>query len=307
MRNLHKFILENNGIEVLRLFRDWERLQYRECDYKNHRIFTIRCLHNDLVPVSNKLKSTLRTERARKILRLAEKQLLQAILKSINSLLDNNAKQIELTRSQIAFFLPIPSYRKCQEFIEKVKELRFKKVMDIQVRKFNNLLKKGREYNLAKLSSHRQAGYPGHWGLSPGSKQAGNSGHYGLSSGWLLIHMQTGSYTQLLGLLLRQQAGRQLQPLRLLSSGGIKVSGRQAVKATPAARASPQAVGRQAFPSRQHSFSGREHSLPGLPRLATPHSFPNRQHSFPGREQGLPGRQLPGSPRSKVFSQTVGL
>ena len=140
MRNLHKFILESNEIEVLRLFRDWEKLQYRQCNYKNHRIFTLRCLHSDLVPVSIKLKSTLRTERARKILRLAEKQLIQARLRSINSLLDNNAKQLELTRSQIASILPTPSYRKCQEFIEKFKKLRFKKVKDRQVRKFNNLL-----------------------------------------------------------------------------------------------------------------------------------------------------------------------
>ena len=93
MRNLHKFILENYGIELLSLLRDWERLQIRQCDYKNHRIFMLRCLHNELVPISIKLKSTLKSERAKKILRSAEKQLLQTRLKSINSLLDNNAKQ----------------------------------------------------------------------------------------------------------------------------------------------------------------------------------------------------------------------
>ena len=119
MRNLHKLILENNGIEALRLFRDWERLKIIECDYKNHRIFTLRCLPNDLVPVSIRLKSTLRSERARKILTSAEKQLLQTRLKSINSLLENNAKQLESTRTQIASILPTPSYIKCQEFIEK--------------------------------------------------------------------------------------------------------------------------------------------------------------------------------------------
>ena len=152
MRNLHNYILENNGIEVLRLLRDWEGLQYRACNYKNHRICTLRCLHNDLVPVSIKLKTTLRTERARKIITLAEKQLLQARIKSINSVLDNNAKQIELTRSQIASILLIPSYNKCQEFIEKVKELRFKKVNDRQVRKFNNLINK-KEGNITWQSS----------------------------------------------------------------------------------------------------------------------------------------------------------
>ena len=166
-------------IEALRLLRDWERLQYRHTNYKNHRIFTLKCLHNDLVPVSIKLKTTLRTEKARKIIRFAEKQLLQARIKSINSLLDNNAKHIELTRSQIASILPNPSYNKCQEFIEKVKELRFKKVNDRQVRKLNNLLNKkegnitwqstpntGRQVTPATGASHQvagmQAGYSGH-------------------------------------------------------------------------------------------------------------------------------------------------
>ena len=142
---------------MLRLFRDWERLQYRECNYKNHRIFTLRCLHSDLVPVSIKLKSTLRTEGARKILRSAEKQLIQARLGSINNLLDDNAKQLESTRSQIESILPTPSYRKCQEFIEKVKELRFKKVKDRQIRKFNNLLNK-KEGNITWKSSPHTGG-----------------------------------------------------------------------------------------------------------------------------------------------------
>ena len=31
--NLSKFILENNRIEAVRLFREWERLQYIECNY----------------------------------------------------------------------------------------------------------------------------------------------------------------------------------------------------------------------------------------------------------------------------------
>ena len=106
----------NYGIELLRLLRDWKRLQFRQCNYKNHRIFTLRCLHNDLVPVSIKIK--------------------------IKSLLDNNAKQLELTRSKIVSILPAPNYQQCQEFIEKIKEKRFNKVKERQVRKLNNLITK---------------------------------------------------------------------------------------------------------------------------------------------------------------------
>ena len=102
----------------------------------------LRCTHSELVPVSIRLKSTLKSERARKILRTAEKQLLQTRLKSINSLLDNNAKQLELTRSKIASILTTPNYQQCQEFIEKIKEKRFIKVRERQVRKLNNLINK---------------------------------------------------------------------------------------------------------------------------------------------------------------------
>ena len=47
-----------------------------------------------------------------------------SVLKSINSLLDNNAKQLELTRSKIASILSPSNYQQCQEFIDKIKEKR---------------------------------------------------------------------------------------------------------------------------------------------------------------------------------------
>ena len=142
MRNLHQIILEEKGLEVLCLFRDWERLQLRASNYKNHRIFTLRCIHKDLVPVSIKLKTTIKTEKARKIIKSAKNISLQARIKSINSILDNNAKQTELCRSKLASILSTPMLRKCQEFVEKVGEIRLNKVKSRQVNKFNNLLKK---------------------------------------------------------------------------------------------------------------------------------------------------------------------
>ena len=56
MKNLHNIILEQYGMEALSLFKDWEILQIRDCNYRNHRIFTLRCITKGLVPVSIKLK-----------------------------------------------------------------------------------------------------------------------------------------------------------------------------------------------------------------------------------------------------------
>ena len=75
------------------LFKDWERFKLRDCNYRNHRILTLKCISKELVPVGIRLKTTIKTEKARKIIRKAEKDLLQARVKSINSILGDNTKQ----------------------------------------------------------------------------------------------------------------------------------------------------------------------------------------------------------------------
>ena len=154
MRNLHQIILQEYWLEVLCLFRDWERFRLRASNYKNHRIFTLRCIHKGLVPVSIKLKTTIKTNRARKTIKQAERNLLQARVKAINSILDNVGKQKELCRSKLASILSTQRFRESQDFVEKVGEIRFHKVKHRQVNKFNNLLRKegnitGYPHNLA--------------------------------------------------------------------------------------------------------------------------------------------------------------
>ena len=139
MRNLHNILLEEDGIEVRRLFRLWEKLRIRASEYKNHRIFTLRCLHNDLIPVSIKLKSTIKSTRANKILRKAEKDLLQARIKTINFILNNTSKQLEECRAKLAAIISTQRLRECQDFIDKVSEIRFNKVKQRQLNKFNLL------------------------------------------------------------------------------------------------------------------------------------------------------------------------
>ena len=149
------------------MFREWERLQLRDSDYTNHRIFTLRCIHKEPVPVIIRLKTTLRKEKAKKIITITEKQLLQVRIKSINSIIDNNAKQRELCRSKLVSILSTNNFRKCQDFIEKVGEFRFNKVKNRQVNKFNNLVHK-KEGNITgvlvnSLQAGRQAGTNPPW------------------------------------------------------------------------------------------------------------------------------------------------
>ena len=92
-------------------------------------------ISKELVPVSIRLKTTIKIERARKIIRKAEKDLFQARVKSINSILGDNAKQRELSRSQLVSVTSTSTMDKCQQFIDKVSELRFLKVKERQINK----------------------------------------------------------------------------------------------------------------------------------------------------------------------------
>ena len=88
--------------------------------------------------VSVRLRITIGTEKARKIIRKAERDFLQARVKFINSLLGNNAKQRGLSRSKLASILPNTSMEECQELIYKVRKFRHSKVNQRQINKFTN-------------------------------------------------------------------------------------------------------------------------------------------------------------------------
>ena len=116
------------GMEALHLLRDWGKLQIRDSDYRNHWVFTLRCSSKGITPVSIRLKTTVWTEKARKIIRKAERDLLQARVKSINSLLDNKAKERNRCRSELVFIVSTTPMLECQELIEKVRECWYLKV-----------------------------------------------------------------------------------------------------------------------------------------------------------------------------------
>ena len=142
MRNLHLIILQEFGIEARRLLREWERLRLRSSDYKNHRIFSLRCIHKELIPVSIKLKTTLDTPRARQIIRKAEKDLLQARIKAINNILEQVDRESQECRAKLASIILQERLEQCQDFINKVSELRFNKVKQRQINKLNHLVAK---------------------------------------------------------------------------------------------------------------------------------------------------------------------
>ena len=74
MRNLYKFIKENHGLEDLRELLQWEKVEIKQCHYRNHRIFTLRCINKGLVPVSARLNPNRKdiSNRTKAIIRRAK-------------------------------------------------------------------------------------------------------------------------------------------------------------------------------------------------------------------------------------------
>ena len=57
MRNLSKKIQNKYGIKTQQLLQLWENYTLKECEYKNHIIFTLRCIGKGIILVSVRLKS----------------------------------------------------------------------------------------------------------------------------------------------------------------------------------------------------------------------------------------------------------
>ena len=142
MRNLHNILSDKCGIEALHLLREWDMLQVKDSDYRNHHRFTFRCISQGIIPVTFRLQTIVKSEEAMKIIRKAESHLVHARVKSINSFLDNNNKQLDRCRSQIASIVTTKTMEECQNLINRVREFRHLKIRDRQINKFNRLVEK---------------------------------------------------------------------------------------------------------------------------------------------------------------------
>ena len=77
MRNLHAIIKVEYGQEGIFLLQQWEKLEKKMANFKNHQRFTIKCLKNNIVPVSVRLKTNIKTRKGLEIIRRAEKNTLE--------------------------------------------------------------------------------------------------------------------------------------------------------------------------------------------------------------------------------------
>ena len=122
-------------------------------DFRNRPRFTIKCLKNDIVPVSVRLKTNIRTAKGLEIIRRAEKQLLNECIRSINNHLEifmikrdtciNKLKNIVRDQNLI---------QQCENLMKNVIESRHLGVLERQKSKYEVL-------HQQKLGGHSNQGH----------------------------------------------------------------------------------------------------------------------------------------------------
>ena len=87
MRNIHSYLTAQYGKESVEIYRRWEKCEYKMAEFQNHRQFSLRCLSKDIIPTSVRLKSTIRTPKAKYIIKRAKRALLNERIRSINNMI----------------------------------------------------------------------------------------------------------------------------------------------------------------------------------------------------------------------------
>ena len=138
MINLHKNIKEKYGLEAIQQL--WEKSVIKASDYRNHKIFMLKCIGQNLIPVSIRLKlikgKQFISTNARKIIERAERQLMQGRVRTINNTIQASEDNGNNDKTRLASIVTQVDLDRCVNFIEKVRQDRCNKVKDRQVRKF---------------------------------------------------------------------------------------------------------------------------------------------------------------------------
>ena len=140
MRNLHAFIKEEFGEESILRLQLWEKIEKKMANYRNHGRFLIKCLKQEITPVSIKLKKNIHTTKASDIIRRAEKQLLDERIRSINNMIEIDMNKRDAYLHQLERVLDQDSIEECKSFIKRVIECRHRRVYDRQRAKFEVLV-----------------------------------------------------------------------------------------------------------------------------------------------------------------------
>ena len=123
----------------MKILRWWEKLELKMVDFQNHRRFTLRCQSQDLIPVSIKLKTTVKTPKGIYIVRKAERMLMNERVRLINNMITMFRWQIDTCINSLGSFIGVEAMEECHGFISLRRERRHSSTLERQIKKYNLL------------------------------------------------------------------------------------------------------------------------------------------------------------------------
>ena len=114
MRSIHSLITSEYGKDTVKIFCKWEKTEHKMADFSNHRRFTLRCLSKNLIPVSVRLKSNIKTLKGKQIIRKAERALLNERVRSINNSLAMFKEQRDTCMNNLSTVLDEERMKDCE-------------------------------------------------------------------------------------------------------------------------------------------------------------------------------------------------
>ena len=139
---------EEYGQRSIFLLQQWEKLEKKMANYRNHQRFSIKCLKNEVIPVSIRLKTNIKTTKGIQIIRRAEKQLLNECIRSINNTLELLMMKRDTCIEELKEIIwnknknkedGQKTFEDCNALIKRVIECRHNWVMLRQKQKYENL------------------------------------------------------------------------------------------------------------------------------------------------------------------------
>ena len=147
-------------------------------NFRNHRCFTIKCLKNNIIPVSIRLKTNIKTTKGLDIIRRAEKQLLNERIRSINNQLEFFMFNRDTCKNQLQGRLDKEIMEECEDLIKRVIENRHKLVLERQKSKFESLQPKIGGHSNNRYCTEKNAANTCIDGMNPSSNNNSNAVDY---------------------------------------------------------------------------------------------------------------------------------
>ena len=139
MRSIHAKLILEYGQDSVKFLRQWEKLEVKMANIQNHRRFTLRCLSKGIIPVSIRLKTTVKTPKGNYIVRKAERMLMNERVQSINNTITMFRWQIDTCINSLGRCIGMEAMEECHRFISLRRERRHQSTLDRQIQKFNSL------------------------------------------------------------------------------------------------------------------------------------------------------------------------